>query len=198
MPFLSNHDQVRFLSQPGATPDLLRVGFGLLLTLRGMPELYAGDEIGMEGGADPDNRRDFPGGFPGDPANAFTAAGRTPAQAAMHDWLVSLGALRAASPALQIGAQQTVLADKTSFAYVRTASPAAGACSSAGTPSMLIVVNRDEAAHPVRIPVKHTVLEGCRALTATLGNASTGPQSLAGDAVTVNMPAYGFEVFTLR
>ena len=34
--------------------------------MRGTPELYYGDEIGMTGGDDPDNRHDFPGGFPGD------------------------------------------------------------------------------------------------------------------------------------
>jgi glycosidase len=34
--------------------------------MRGMPQIYYGDEIGMPGGNDPDNRQDFPGGFPGD------------------------------------------------------------------------------------------------------------------------------------
>jgi len=199
VPFLSNHDQVRFLSQPGATPDLLRVGLGMLLTLRGMPELYAGDEIEMQGGEDPDNRRDFPGGFAGDAANAFTPAGRTLAQNAMHDWVAALGALRASSPALRTGTQQTVLAEKASFAYVRMNLAEASACGQ-GAPSaaMLIVVNRDAAAQPVRIPVQHTALEGCKALTATLGNAPAGTQDIAGGAVIVSMPAYGFEVFTLR
>ena len=35
-------------------------------------------------------RKDFPGGFPGDAANAFTAEGRTPAQNDMFNWLSAL------------------------------------------------------------------------------------------------------------
>ena len=35
----------------------------LLTTMRGMPQIYSGDEIAMHGGDDPDDRRDFPGGF---------------------------------------------------------------------------------------------------------------------------------------
>jgi len=43
------------------------------MTSRGTPLLYYGDEIAMPCGADPDNRRDFSGGFPRDSRNAFTA-----------------------------------------------------------------------------------------------------------------------------
>ena len=42
--------------------------------------IYYGDEIAMPGGNDPDNRRDFPGGWKGDAKNAFTAEGRSPEQ----------------------------------------------------------------------------------------------------------------------
>jgi glycosidase len=197
VPFISNHDQVRFLSQPGATPDLLRIGFGLLMTLRGMPELYAGDEINMTGGEDPDNRRDFPGGFAGDRDNAFTAAGRTPGQAAMHDWVAALGALRAHSPSLQEGVQQTVLADTSSFAFVRTQSTGLGACNLEG--SMLIVLNRDAAPHSITIPIHDTSLEGCKSLSPALGDAKReGNQSIAGNTLTVTLPAFGFQIFALR
>ena len=71
--FLGNHDDRRFMSEEGSSPAKLKAAFSLLLTLRGIPQIYSGDEIAMAGGDDPDNRRDFPGGFPGDPHNAFTA-----------------------------------------------------------------------------------------------------------------------------
>ncbi len=38
--------------------------------MRGMPQIYSGDEIAMRGGEDPDNRRDFPGGFSSGPGNS--------------------------------------------------------------------------------------------------------------------------------
>ena len=197
VPFLSNHDQVRFLSQPGATPALLRLGFGLLLTMRGMPELYAGDEINMLGGEDPDNRRDFPGGFPGDRVNAFTAAGRNTEQAAMHDWVAALGELRAKSPALRNGSQQTVVAGTSSFAYVRANASDGKACSVSG--SMLMVLNRDADPQQIRIPLEHTELAGCHSLLPTLGDVGEKHRlEISGDSVTVTIPAVGFEVYTLQ
>ena len=172
------------------------MGYGLLMTLRGMPELYAGDEIGMLGGEDPDNRRDFPGGFPGDKASAFTAAGRSGAQSAMHDWVAALGRLRASSTALQGGRQQTVLAGETSFAYVRSTSVKGGACSVSG--SMLVVLNRDKATHTVTIPVSHNTLEGCKSMVPSLSGATSTPAITIGAKTKVTLPAFGFEVYALQ
>ncbi len=94
VPFLGNHDTVRFLGEQGATPDELQMAFAVLLTMRGMPQIYSGDEIAMKGGDDPDNRRDFPGGFPGDAQSAFT--GPTVEQAGMEEWVRDLLKLRRA------------------------------------------------------------------------------------------------------
>ena len=77
VPFIGNHDTTRFLTEADGSVPKLKLALGLLLTLRGMPQIYSGDEIGMPGGEDPDNRHDFPGGFAGDAHNAFTKAGRT-------------------------------------------------------------------------------------------------------------------------
>jgi glycosidase len=62
VPFEGNHDVLRFMSEPGATIEGLKLAFTYLLTTRGIPEIYYGDEIGMKGGDDPDNRQDFPAG----------------------------------------------------------------------------------------------------------------------------------------
>jgi len=75
VPFFGNHDVSRFAGEKGSSLAKVKLAFGLTLTLRGIPELYYGDEIGMPGGGDPDNRRDFPGGWTDDPKNAFTEAG---------------------------------------------------------------------------------------------------------------------------
>src|SRR5207302_1388663 len=62
---LDNHDTGRFASEAGnLAPDelqrRLRLGLLALLTLPGIPQLYTGDELGILGGNDPDNRRDMP------------------------------------------------------------------------------------------------------------------------------------------
>ena len=46
VPFFGNHDVPRFASAAGESPEKLKLAFGLTLTLRGIPEIYYGDEIG--------------------------------------------------------------------------------------------------------------------------------------------------------
>ena len=52
------------------------------MTLRGIPQIYYGSEIGMteKGNGDGDIRRDFPGGWVSDKINAFNEKERTPVQ----------------------------------------------------------------------------------------------------------------------
>ena len=44
---LGDHDVKRFVSEPGATPESLKLAFTFLLPARGIPLIYYGDEIGM-------------------------------------------------------------------------------------------------------------------------------------------------------
>ena len=197
VPFIGNHDQPRFMSLPNATPALLRLGYGLLMTLRGTPELYAGDEIAMQGGEDPDNRRDFPGGFPGDPANAFTPSGRTGA-VTIHDWVAALGTYRAQIPALQTGAQQTILATDTTFAYLRLAPGANAACGQTSG-SVLVALNRSASPASVTLPVEGTALGGCKTLTPTIGDAPQKTSiSVPTSSLHLDLPSFGFAVYAVR
>lgn len=54
---LSTHDTPRFLTAMGGDMARLRLALTFLMTYEGIPMLYYGDEVGMEGGHDPDNRR---------------------------------------------------------------------------------------------------------------------------------------------
>ena len=117
--FLGNHDVSRFMSDPQATPQGLALALTFLLTARGTPLLYYGDEIAMPGGNDPDNRRDFPGGWPGDPHDAFTAAGRTPEQQAIWNHLQQLLRLRAARPDLRTAPTEDLFADAQTYVFRR-------------------------------------------------------------------------------
>ena len=98
----------RFRNDLGATTAGLELAHTFLLTTRGTPLLYYGDEIGLPGGGDPDNRRDFPGGWKEDSRNAFEACGRTPDEQAVFSHLQTLLALRAARPGLR-GARTEIL-----------------------------------------------------------------------------------------
>ena len=172
--FLGNHDTGRFLSEPGATPATLHLAFGLLATMRGMPQIYYGDEIGMTGGDDPENRHDFPGGFPGDRGDAFTSQGRTRPEAAIYQGLTALLKLRQSSPALQSGDQQNLLADQTAFAFVRGSGLQSG-CSSVSAKAserVLILINNSPTAREVVLPAAGTALEGCTRFTPALADGA--------------------------
>ena len=95
VPFVGVHDMQRFMNEKGATVEGLKLAQTFVMTTRGTPLLYYGDELAMPGGGDPDNRRDFPGGFPRDPRNAFTKAGRTATENDVFEHLKRLARLRA-------------------------------------------------------------------------------------------------------
>ena len=92
MAFIENHDTDRFLGN-GKDTTALKQALAILLTVNRIPQLYYGTEVLMNGTKEKTDgyvRKDFPGGFPGDTHNAFTAEGRTKAENAMYTWLSRL------------------------------------------------------------------------------------------------------------
>ena len=88
MAFIENHDTDRFLGN-GRDTLALKQALALLLTVNRIPQLYYGTEVLMNGTkevTDGNVRKDFPGGFPGDEHNCFSAEGRTKAEQQMFQW----------------------------------------------------------------------------------------------------------------
>jgi glycosidase len=184
--FFDNHDNKRFLSEANADTAALQLGFGLLATLRGMPELYYGDEVSMKGGNDPDNRHDFPGGFPQDKqdkSDAFTPSGRTPEQQSMEAWVSALFQLRAHTPALQTGQLAVLSADTRTLAFVRGTDLSQGCGQQT---RYLIAVNSDTTPHDITIPLDAAPLAGCTHFTPALVT-TTEPQLSAGN-LEIHLP----------
>ncbi|HEX8558485.1 MAG TPA: alpha-amylase family glycosyl hydrolase [Pyrinomonadaceae bacterium] len=117
--FLGVHDMERFMHEPGATVAGLKLAQTFVMTTRGTPLLYYGDELAMEGGGDPDNRRDFPGGFPDDARDAFTKAGRTPVENEVFEHVKRLTKLRADLPALRRGSLVHVYDEEQQAVFAR-------------------------------------------------------------------------------
>jgi glycosidase len=117
--FLGLHDVARFMNEPGASAGRLAQAFTFLMTARGIPLIYYGDEIGMPGGNDPDNRRDFPGGWKGDSRNGFEPSGRTPEQQALFEHVRKLAGIRARLEPLRRGTMVSLEADEQTWAYAR-------------------------------------------------------------------------------
>lgn len=92
--FLDNHDTDRFLESEPDDLGSWKQAQTFLLTSRGIPQIYYGTEILMNGtradGGDGNVRRDMPGGFHGDTLNVFDRSGMTPKQAEAYDFLSKL------------------------------------------------------------------------------------------------------------
>ena len=77
--FLDNHDMTRFFRSVGNDFDKFKMGLTFLLTTRGIPQLYYGTELLMDGdgSSHPNVRKTMPGGWAGDPRSVFSSEGRT-------------------------------------------------------------------------------------------------------------------------
>lgn len=191
--FFGNHDTKRFLSEPGANAAALHLAYGLLATLRGMPQLYYGDEIGISGGDDPDNRKDFPGGFPKDEKNAFDAAGRNDMQRNMHDWVQTLMQLRLHAPALQTGHQQMLLADKNTLAFVRGPEASRACTATPKEDRYVVVVNNDLNPQDIAVPIGSSTLAGCTSYPSAL--ADQAGATLVDGKLKLHLPAQEIGIF---
>ena len=116
---LGLHDVNRFMHEPGATSAGLKLAYTVLTTTRGTPLVYYGDEIALAGGNDPDNRRDFPGGWREDERNAFVASGRTEVEQGVWSHLQTLLTLRAARTDLRRAALQNLSVSEQAWVYRR-------------------------------------------------------------------------------
>jgi glycosidase len=193
--FIGNHDTGRFLSQPGASVADLKLAFALLATLRGMPQIYSGDEVAMRGGGDPDNRHDFPGGFPGDTQNAFAVSGRTAEQAEVHDWVASLFQFRDHHPAMANGEQQDVFVDPTALVLVRTANLQKG-CGAGNGEHYLVALNSSDQPQEVKLQLSHTALDGCSDFTGEIGTSAV--LHATGSVLTVSLGPKQAEILAAR
>ncbi|HYY59316.1 MAG TPA: alpha-amylase family glycosyl hydrolase [Pyrinomonadaceae bacterium] len=173
---LGNHDTRRFISLEGGTLEGAMLHMAFTLTVRGTPQLYYGDELAMQGGDDPDNRRDFPGGFPGDKRNAFEGVERTSDERRMYDWTRYWLRLRREHTAIRHG--RLIDLAYTDDAYVFARQDAAE--------TIIVAINRSETPASLRFPAS--------ALGSAVGSAASlrlPPKGLVleGESVSLTVPA---------
>jgi neopullulanase len=120
--FLDNHDIARFYSVIGENMDKYKSSLSWLLTCRGIPQMYYGDEIATTGTTSPNDgyvRLDFPGGWKNDAVNKFTIAGRTQTDQAIYQHLATLANYRKTSSALTTGKMMQYLPEDGVYVYFR-------------------------------------------------------------------------------
>ena len=104
---LDSHDTPRFRTIAGSDRDVVHVGIGLQMTTPGVPMIYAGDELGLEGAWGEDGRRPMPWGRPETWDTVTLERYR------------ALAACRRALPALAHGGIRYLHASRDAIAYLR-------------------------------------------------------------------------------
>ena len=171
----NNHDTRRFMSIDDATLEGAMLHTTFMLTVRGTPQLYAGEEIAMEGKDDPDNRRDFPGGFPGDKRNSFSATQRTANEQRMWQWTRDWIKLRREHSAVRHGELVDLFYDDDVYAYARQDS----------RETVIIAINRSGSEKTIKIPAAAIGLRDGVNVSPLLGVMSGG--TVASGQVTLTL-----------
>lgn len=120
--FLDNHDLNRFYSVVNEDTAKYKTAFAWLLTSRGIPQMYYGNEVLMTGLTSPSDgyvRQDFPGGWAGDKYNKFTAAGRTEKENDIFNYIKKLANFRKKSSAIKTGKLMHFLPVDGVYVYFR-------------------------------------------------------------------------------
>ena len=147
--------------RPGQPSDAapyerLGVAFAVLFTNPGVPLIYYGDEIGLAGGGDPDNRRTMP--WDDGDLNAH--------QIALRARVRSLARVRAENPVLSRGRRSTIAVDQDTWLFRRSG------CDD----EVLVAINRADGARSVALPAgSYTDLEDGSAVSG--GALSLPPRS---------------------
>jgi neopullulanase len=183
--FIDNHDKMRFLTEAGGSADKLKLALALVTTLRGIPQLYYGDEVAMAGGDDPDDRRDFPGGFPGDQNNAFLREGRTAEEQDVFSQVQTLLKLRQQHPALRSGVQKHVAVGDKFYAFTREG---------AGE-RLLIMFHNANATEPITLDLAGTTIQDAKAVVPIFGPS---PAQLKGSQLQVQAAPTSLTIYRVQ
>jgi alpha-amylase len=168
VPFLDSHDEVRFMTQAGGDERKLRLGLAYLLTMRGIPMLYQGIEQGMEGGGDPDNRRDMQFGKNPD-LEAYTR---------------KLIALRRALKPLSRGTMKVWWVDEDTIAFARRY----------GGQEVVVALNNSD--KPRRISVPVAADSPLKAGAVLINNMGHDAVTVVNRQITVSLAPKEAKVFT--
>lgn len=120
MVFFENHDTPRINEMFNGNPAYYKLALTIVSTIRGIPQLYYGSEIGMRGDknkGDADIRRDFPGGWKGDAQNAFVS--RTSEQNEFFDYTQKILNWRKSKDVIHNGKTKNFSPERNVYVYFR-------------------------------------------------------------------------------
>jgi len=119
--FMDNHDMSRYYSIIGENFAKYKSGLTLLLTTRGIPQVYYGTELLMKNFSNPDGlvRMDFKGGWAEDKASKFSPKGRSEEENEAYNFFSKLANYRKNTPALQTGKLMQYVPENGVYVFFR-------------------------------------------------------------------------------
>jgi glycosidase/uncharacterized protein YegP (UPF0339 family) len=173
MIFPDNHDMSRIFTQLNGDVVNTKMALSYQLVLPRIPQIYYGTEILMNDFAKPGDhgliRTDFPGGWQGDPINAFTGEGLTDDQKGMQNYLKKLLNFRKTSKAIHEGKTVHFAPFLGTYFLFRTL----------GDETIVHIINKNE--KPITIDLKRYAEMNLKGKTLT--NVITGEKFTWGDEI---------------
>nr|WP_238937438.1 glycoside hydrolase family 13 protein [Pseudoalteromonas sp. S16_S37] len=183
--FLDNHDMSRVFTELQQSLNKTQLAMTLLLTTRGIPQIYYGTEVLLDNTPSNDHgdiRIDFPGGFEGHTQDARTAKGLSKSQRMMQNHVRKLTHIRQAYPALSQGALTHFAPYSGIYSYVR----------STGTQRILVLLNKNQEPMKIDMARYKESLAGAKMAIDLLHNESVDVSQ------TVEIPKMGARLLLLK
>jgi cyclomaltodextrinase / maltogenic alpha-amylase / neopullulanase len=164
---LGSHDTERLFSKLGDNFNKVKLAFLFQFSFPGAPAIYYGDEIGMQGGKDPESR----GSFPWDELDN---------RAELRNWVKSLIAIRKQMPVMRRGDYLRILVDdrRHVFAFARLL----------GNSSLLVAINASATRRHVRLQVQDLGWRDGQIVRNLLGKEE---YIISEDNIAISVPAWG-------
>jgi glycosidase len=167
--FFENHDTERFNEIFNGNPAEYKLAMTLISTVRGIPQLYYGSEVGMRGdknkGDDADIRRDFPGGWKSDKQNALNPSMQTAEQKEYYQFTQKLLNWRKGKEVIHTGKTKNYIPQDNVFVYFRYNDKE----------SVMVVINNNE---------KDTTLD-LKRFAESLNTTSKGKEVISGKEISL-------------
>ena len=182
--FLDNHDLNRYFNSVGRDMNAMKMALSFLLTTRGIPQIYYGTELLMDGAENQGHgniRKDFPGGWPGDSTNAFTREGRTAAQNEIFSYMQRLLQFRKNSQPITQGNLRHFIPADGVYVYFRTS----------GDETVMVVLNNSNAPKKLDMARYAEMLKGFTSATDVISlqklSLESGIESQARSAMVLEL-----------
>jgi glycosidase len=183
--FFDNHDVDRAMLVANGNIDKFKLALNLVLFTRGIPVIFYGTEIGIEGGTKHGElRQPFPGGFEGDQRNAFTAEERTEQENEIYNYLRELLKLRKEYLTLSKGKLTHIYSGDNIYYLIKTFKDE----------KIILLLNTGDENIPFNLSALRMIMRDVKEVK----NLFTGEESNLNEDVLIDLEGYSSKIYKVN